>query len=158
MESSGDSVTTTATSPATGADPFATSPAPTAPSAASGPAADPFAAGDPFAAAPAIAAAGMSGQDWAIALGVLAAAAVLWFFVRGAVQGALAKQHAAPDAAIGAGWTLFALLMVVTATIVFGVIGDLWSVQLFLWPALGLSLLLLVLTGVMFTTALGRRR
>ena len=151
-------MTTAATSPATAADPFATSPAPTTPPPAGAPAADPFAAGDPFAAAPALAPAGMSGQDWAIALGVLAAAAVLWFFVRGAVQNALAKQHAAPDAAIGAGWTLFALLIVVTATLVFGVIGDLWSVQLFLWPALGLSLLLLILTLVMMNTALKRRR
>jgi hypothetical protein len=100
----------------------------------------------------------MSGQDWAIALGVLIAAAVLWYFVRGAVQSALAKQHAAPDAAIGAGWTLFAFLMAVTATVVFGVVGGLWSVPMFLWPALGLSLVLLVLALVMVTNALKRRR
>ncbi len=138
-------------------DPAAAAPAATTP--ATTPAPDPFGGADPFAqAAGAITPAGLSSQDWVIALGVVAAAAVLWYFVRRYVETMLARQHVAPDAAAGASWMLFGFLVVLTATVVFGIVGNLWSVTLFLWPALGLCLILLVLTLVMYTSAMNRRR
>lgn len=144
-------------------DPFATPPPAATPATppATTPSADPFSSPtgtDVFSTAPAAEPAGLSSQDWAIGLGVVLVAAAVFFLIRGAVQTQLAKQHAAPDAAIGASWTLFAFLTVVTAFVVFGLLGDLWSATLFLVSALVLGVVLLLLTVFMFMSALGRRR
>ena len=137
----------------TPADPFA------APADAVTPAAESAATADPFAAVTtALQPSGLSSQDWAIGLGVMAVTGVVWFFVRGAVQAMLAKNRAAPDAAVGASWALFAALMSLTATVVFGLLGNFFRALTFLIPSLSLSLVLLLIAAFMIKGALGRRR
>lgn len=138
-------------------DPFATTP--NAPTPTAPPPAAPATTSSPFDVPPIVAdPAGLSGQDWAIALVIMVLAGVVWFFVRGAVQSSLARNHVAPDAAIGVSWSLFAFLMALTATAVFGLIGNLWVLPFFLFPAAGLTVVLLVLTVIMTLSALRRRR
>jgi len=101
---------------------------------------------------------GLSGQDWAIAGGVLLLAAVIFFFVKNTVTNSLVKSRAAPDAAQGAGWALFAFLLALTAAAVIGLLGDFWSRLVFLAPGGLLVLATGVLALVMISKASATRR
>ena len=66
---------------------------------------------------------------------------------------------ASPSAAGNAGWALFALLLSLSVLVVFGLLGDLWSVLGFILPLGVLILVTLLLFVLLYRTAsTGRHR
>ena len=84
---------------------------------------------------------------------VMLALAVVFFVLRGAVRSHLIANRATLSAANGASWALFTFLFVAAFTVVFGLIGDFWTLATFIVPLGVLSLVTLVLFVVLFNSA-----
>ncbi len=138
-----------------------TSPAPAAPGAAAPSFAVPSSAAPPGTATTSGAAAirepvliGGLTQNGAILGGaVMLALAVVFFVLRGAVRSHLIANRATLSAANGASWALFTFLFVAAFTVVFGLIGDFWTLATFVVPLGVLSLVTLVLFVVLYNSA-----
>ena len=144
-----------------------TSPAPAAPGAAApSPAAPSPAATSPSPSTGSAAAAlrepvliGGLTQDGAILGGaVMLALAVVFFVLRGAVRSHLIANRATLSSASGASWALFTFLFVAAFTVVFGLIGDFWTLATFIVPLGVLSLVTLVLFVMLYNSATRIRR
>jgi hypothetical protein len=81
------------------------------------------------------------------------ALAVVFFVLRGAVRSHLIANRATLSSANGASWALFTFLFVAAFTVVFGLIGDFWTLASFVVPLGVLSLVTLVLFVVLFNSA-----
>jgi hypothetical protein len=79
--------------------------------------------------------------------------AILFFFVRQAVRTHLIANKAPLSAAGNAGWAMFAFLMAIAITAVFGIIGNLWLVLPFIIPMAVLDLVTMILAIVLFVSA-----
>jgi hypothetical protein len=101
---------------------------------------------------------GLSSNDTVIGIAIVLGLAILFFFVRGGLRQHLIARRASPSAAGGAGWSLFAFLLVVSVAIVFGLLGDLWRVLAFLIPMGVLILVTLVMFVVLYKSAAKGRR
>ncbi len=93
-------------------------------------------------------------QDGAI-LGavVMLALAVVFFLLRGAVRSHLIANRATLSSANGASWALFTFLFVAAFTVVFGLIGDFWTLASFIVPLGVLSLVTLALFVALYSSA-----
>jgi len=85
----------------------------------------------------------------ALMLGLL----VLIFVMRGAVRSHLIANRASLASANGASWALFTFLFVAAFTVVFGLLGQFWTVLSFIIPMGVLCLLTLILFVVLFNSA-----
>lgn len=75
---------------------------------------------------------------------VLLVLTVVYYFVQRALTNSLIAGNARPQKAALAGWTLFALLFVLTATAIFSVIGSLWHFLVVFLPVIGLDVIVIV--------------
>lgn len=80
----------------------------------------------------------------AVILGLL----IVFVFLRSAVRNHLIANKASLSSANGASWAFFAFMSVVATTVVFGLIGQLWTVLPFVVP-LGLLMLITLLLFIM---------
>ncbi len=101
---------------------------------------------------------GLAPNDMVIGLAAVLALAVMFLFVRGGLRSHLIAQRASPSAAGNAGWSLWAFLTVLSATVVFGFLGDLWQVLTFLIPMGVLVVVTLVVFGMLYSSAARGRR
>ena len=85
----------------------------------------------------------------AVVLGLL----VVFVFLRNAVRNHLIAQKASLASANGTSWAFFAFLTVVAVTVVFGLIGSLWTVLPFVVPLSVLTVITLLLFIVLFKSA-----
>lgn len=85
----------------------------------------------------------------AVVLGLL----VVFAFLRSAVRNHLIAHKASLASANGASWAFFAFLCVVAVTVVFGLIGSLWTVLSFVVPLGLLTVITLILFVTMFRSA-----
>ena len=141
-----------------------TSPAPAAPGAAVPSSAAPSQAATPPAASPGttsgaaairepVLIGGLTQNGAILGAAVMLALAVVFFVLRGAVRSHLIANRATLSAANGASWALFTFLFVAAFTVVFGLIGDFWTLATFIVPLGVLSLVTLVLFVVLFNSA-----
>ncbi len=79
--------------------------------------------------------------------------AIVFLLLRGAVRSHLITRRASLSAANGASWALFTFLFVGAFTVVFGLIGQFWTVLPFIVPLGTLSLITLVLFLILFNSA-----
>jgi len=70
---------------------------------------------------------------------------VAFFFVQRFLTGALIGGNGRPQKAALAGWSLFLMLFVLTATVIFSVIGTLWTLLPVFGSLLGLNLIVVTL-------------
>ncbi len=84
--------------------------------------------------------------------------AIVFLFLRGAVRSHLIANKAPLSAAGGAGWALFAFLLTVSVTIVFGLLGQFWTVLSFIVPLGVLCAITLLLFILLFNSATRIRR
>jgi hypothetical protein len=101
---------------------------------------------------------GMTQNGAVIGGAIMLVLAVVFFFLRGAVRTHLIINRASLASAGGAGWALFAFLFVLSFTMVFGLIGDFWTILAFIIPMAVLSFITLVLFVVMYNAATRIRR
>lgn len=85
----------------------------------------------------------------AVVLGLL----VVFVFLRNAVRNHLIAQKASLASASGTSWAFFTFLTVVAITVVFGLIGSLWTVLPFVIPLSVLTAITLLLFIVLFKSA-----
>lgn len=78
---------------------------------------------------------------------------VAFFFVQRFLTGALIGGNARPQKAALAGWSLFLMLFVLTATVIFSVIGTLWTLLPVFGSLLGLNLIVVTLFVTSFVSA-----
>lgn len=78
---------------------------------------------------------------------------VAFFFVQRFLTGVLISGNARPQKAALAGWSLFLMLFVLTATAIFSVIGTLWTLLPVFGSLLGLNLTLVILFVTSFVSA-----
>lgn len=100
----------------------------------------------------------LSSENAIIGVAIVLACGVAFFFVRGGVRSHLIARRASPSAAGSVGWSLFAFLLVMTITIVFGLLGNLWQVLPFLIPMGVLILVTLIVFGTLYKSATRSRR
>jgi hypothetical protein len=130
-------------------------PQPAQPPAPSPPAAPPTQSttqAKPFGAAPTEA---MTHTGLLIGSAILLVLAIVFLLISRSVRGHLIGRKASPATAGSASWALFAFLLAVAATSVFGFLGDLWSVLAFIVPMGLLIAVTLILCLVLFNS--GRR-
>ncbi len=96
---------------------------------------------------------GLSSNNTIIGVAVVLALALLFFFLRGGLRSHLIAHRASPSAAGSAGWSLFAFLLVVSITVVFGILGNLWQVLAFLIPMGVLVVVTLAVFGMLYRSA-----
>jgi hypothetical protein len=84
---------------------------------------------------------------------ILLVLAIVFLLISRSVRGHLIGRKASPSTAGSASWALFAFLLAVAATSVFGVLGDLWSVLAFIVPMGVLIAVTLVLCVVLFNSS-----
>lgn len=101
---------------------------------------------------------GLSSNDTVIGVAIVLALALLFFFVRGGLRSHLIAMRASPSAAGNAGWSLFAFLLALSVTVVFGLLGNLWQVLAFLIPMSALILVTLAVFAVLYNAAARGRR
>ena len=87
---------------------------------------------------------------------VLLVLVIAFIFVGRAIRGHLSARKASPGAASNAGWALFGFLVSIAATVVLGVIGNLWLVLAFIVPMGVLSLITLILLIILYSSATRR--
>jgi len=86
---------------------------------------------------------------------ILVVLAIVFLLISRAARGHLIGHKASPATAGSASWALFAFLLSVAATSVFGFLGNLWSVLAFIIPMGLLIAVTLILCVVLFNS--GRR-
>ena len=93
-------------------------------------------------------------QNGAVIGGALMLAlAVVFFLFRNAVRSHLISHRAPLASANSASWSLFMFLIVAAFTVVFGILGQFWTVLSFIIPLGVLCLVTLVLFVVLFNSA-----
>jgi len=103
--------------------------------------------------------AGVSNTDIVIGVAIIVVAALIAFFIRGAVRSHLITARKAGISSAGnAGWALFAFLMSIVITAAFGFIGQLWTVLPFVIPMGVLDVVTLILFVILFRSANRGRR
>ncbi|QCG93092.1 hypothetical protein E6C67_03880 (plasmid) [Azospirillum sp. TSA2s] len=88
-----------------------------------------------------------------IGLIMLLVLTVAFFFGQRILTGMLIGGNARPQKAALAGWSLFLMLVVLTATAIFSVIGTLWTLLPVFGSLLGLNLILVILFVTSFVSA-----
>ncbi len=101
---------------------------------------------------------GASSNDMVIAGAILGVLAVVFFFVRGGVRRHLIAERASLSSASSAGWAVFAFLLSLSATVVFGQFANLWNMLAFTVPMGLLILVTLVLSVILYGAAARGRR
>ena len=101
---------------------------------------------------------GLSSGNTVIGVAIVLALALLFFFVRGGLRSHLIAHRASPSAAGSAGWALFAFLLALSVTVVFGVLGSLWQVLTFLVPMGALVTVTLIIFALLYSSAARGRR
>ena len=101
---------------------------------------------------------GLTSREWAIGVGLLIVCSAVFFLVRGFITSMLVDRRAAPDAARGAGWSVFIFLFCTAAAVIFGLLGDYWGKFLYVLPALALMFVTGLLALVMVMRAGAGRR
>ena len=101
---------------------------------------------------------GLAPTDMVIGVAAVLALAVVFLFVRGGVRSHLIAQRASPSAAGNAGWSLWAFLTILSATVVFGFLGNLWQVLTFVAPMGVLVVVTLIVFGMLYSSAARGRR
>ena len=99
-----------------------------------------------------------SSNDMVIAGAILAILAIVFFFVRGGVRRHLIAERASLSSASSAGWAVFAFLLSVSATVVFGQFGNLWTMLAFIVPMGLLIVVTLILSVILYGAAARGRR
>ena len=79
--------------------------------------------------------------------------AIVFLFLRGAVRNQLISNKAPLSAAGGAGWALFAFLVSVSFTVVFGFLGQFWTILPIIAPLVALCLVTLILFAILYNSA-----
>lgn len=102
--------------------------------------------------------ASLTSQNAVIGIAIVLVCALAFFFVRGGLRSHLIARRASPSAAGSAGWSLFAFLLALTVTIVFGLLGDVWQALPFLLPMSALILVTLIVFAMLYSAASRGRR
>ena len=85
----------------------------------------------------------------AIMLGLV----IVFVFISRSVRSYLIGRRASPSSAGSAGWALFAFLLSIATTAVFGFVGSLWAVLAFIIPMGALTTVTLILFVILFNSA-----
>ncbi len=96
---------------------------------------------------------GLSQNEAIIGGAIMVGAAVVIFLLRGAVRSHLIANRSTLSGANAASWALFAFLFAVAFTVVFGLLGQFWTVLSFIIPLGVLCLVTLVLFIVTYSSA-----
>ena len=96
---------------------------------------------------------GLSQNQAIIGGAIMIGAAVVYFLLRGAVRSHLIANRSTMSAAGAASWSLFSFLFAVTFTVVFGLLGQFWTVPAFIIPLGVICLVTLVLFIVLYVSA-----
>ena len=96
---------------------------------------------------------GLTQNGAIIGVAVMVAAAIVIFLVRGAVRSHLIANRSSLSGANGAAWALFAFLFSVAFTVVFGLLGQFWTVLSFIIPLGVVCLVTLVLFVMLYNSA-----
>jgi len=101
---------------------------------------------------------GLTGNDVTIGLAVLFVLTLISFFARNALRTNLINRKSRPSTASGAAWMLFAFMLSVSATLIFGTLGTYWTVPEFIFPMSALVLVTLILFINLYNSAAKGRR
>lgn len=95
----------------------------------------------------------LSNNDLVIAVAALLFAAVMFFFLRGAVRSSLINHKASPSAAGSTGWALFVFLLCTAGTLIFGFLGNFWLTWQFIAPMGAIVFVTLILFIILYSKA-----
>ena len=88
-----------------------------------------------------------------IGVAIVLGLAVVFFFLRGAVRSHLIANRSSLSRANSAAWALFAFLLAIAVTVVFGLLGQFWTVLSFIIPLGLVCLVTLVLFITLYQSA-----
>ncbi len=88
-----------------------------------------------------------------IGVALMVVAAIVIFLLRGVVRSHLIANRSSLSGANGASWALFTFLFSIAFTVVFGLLGQFWTVLSFIIPLGVLCLVTLILFVVLYNSA-----
>ena len=96
---------------------------------------------------------GLTQNGAIIGVAIILGLAVVFFFLRGAVRSHLIANRSSLSRANSAAWALFGFLLAITITVVFGWLGQFWTVLSFIIPLGLVCLVTLVLFITLYRSA-----